>query len=153
MSQLTEDLRAKHQRCCVNGCAERNCSLSLAGLARDDFVIISPDRVLGNTGGKRCDGLVFYDRGGLRVIPIELKSGRFDAREAAKQLTGGAQIAASESVISAARVQEFIPLLLHKGIKAIEVRVLRGQRVRFRKAQYSITLKRCGFRLAELLRD
>ena len=71
--------------------------MSLVGAPTDHVLVdLDCDTLQNRHQGKRCDYLfVGEDTETVWVVPIELKSGRFKASEAAEQLRGGAALTAS----------------------------------------------------------
>lgn len=82
--------------------------------------------------------------------PTELKSGGFNAREAAEQLRGGAVVAASWLPDGSAF--SFVPVLaLGKRIHKRELRKLRSERIELRGQARQIVSIRCGRPLRDAL--
>ena len=153
MSQIIDDLRAENGQARITRCAERRCSLDLRGVAADNHVIVSPEQILSGTSQSRCDCIVFCDRDGLWVVPVELKGGGYDAGQVIAQLQSGAQIA--ENLLRARACKGFIPLLLCGRGSSAGIRVLRKDqsRVSFRGRTYFIEIRNCGFPLTQVLSE
>jgi hypothetical protein len=93
--------------------------------------------------GKLCDCLVFWSIDGADVVgAVELKAGGLSASSVIEQLQGGADVI--DRVASRCRSLEFVPLVAHNGVKPLEVREFRRQKVTFRGTSYLAALKRCG---------
>lgn len=151
MSEVIERLCRENRQSCIRRCAEGRCSLDLRGVAAEDHVIISPNQVLGATEENRCDCLVFWDRCGLRVIPVELKGGGYHARQVVEQLRSGARIA--ESLLGTRPFRDFTPLLLCGRRSTAEFKVLgkKESRVFFRNVYYYVKVRNCGSPLTQIL--
>lgn len=106
------------------------------------------------TTPERCDYLfVGEDEDNDWVVTLELKSGRFKAADAARQLQGGADLA--DSWLPWNSSFRFVPVLAHgRTVPKEEQKALRrhSNRVRLRGKMKQIELIRCGTSLAAATR-
>ena len=126
---------------------------------------VSPDRVIVNTEsafpahgleGKRCDYVLFVvnPQGNLVAAPMELKSGKVDASEAADQLQGGATFVECATPATSATV--CCPILFHgRSIHSKERKALNRQKIEYCGQRVTIKTARCNRprNLAEALRN
>lgn len=129
---------------CSESCSRDGCNVSLTGVppAR---VIVDADKAFPAHGrkGKHCDFILFVDRDDapLLATPVELKSGRPDVSEAAKQLQGGADFAADLAPSNA----DCLPILFHgRGVHKKERMDINSVKIKFRGRKRTITTARCG---------
>jgi hypothetical protein len=91
---------------------------------------------------KLCDVLFAWNRlTGLVASVLELKGGRFDVSDVVEQLQHGAEIV--DTLLTGIPCT-FLPVLLHRGMRTIEVREFRRRPIYFRQKRIAIDLKRCG---------
>ena len=105
-------------------------------------ILIDVDRV--SATGQKCDLLfIGEDDNNAWVAPIELKSGSFGGASVARQLQGGADIAARWLPRNARF--KLVPILAHgKGVNRREFKALRGVKIRLRGERRQAQLIRCG---------
>ena len=136
--------------CQVRRCHKRGCRIDLAE-APSPRVIVDMDcetlPIRGN--GQRCDYLFVGDEGNRTwIAPIELKSGRLNAREALGQLEGTARVA--DSWLPQGVSFQFAPVLAHgKKIHRNDLKVLRSRKIQLRGQKKATTLIRCGGKLIQ----
>ena len=140
--------------CQVHDCNKDGCSVSVRTATPGKIVVvdldcealrISPDQ-------KRCDYLFFGEKRTKRwVVPIELKSGRFNARDVIDQLQGGADVA-DAWLPQGARFQ-FIPLLVQgaKVVRKNDFIALRSGKVGLRDKKKQIVMRFCEDKLKDVL--
>ena len=116
-------------------------------------MIVSPEQILSDTNKSRCDCIVFCDRDGLWVVPVELKGGGYDAGQVIAQLQSGAQVA--ENLLRTRPCKGFIPLLLCGKGSTTGFRILRKNqsRVSFRGEPHFIEVRNCGSPLTQVLSE
>lgn len=129
---------------CSESCSRDGCHVSLTGVP-SARVIVDADKAFPAHGreGKHCDFILFVDRDDapLLATPVELKSGRPDVSEAAKQLQGGADFAAELAPSNAV----CLPILFHGGsVHKKERKDLNSAKVKFRGRKRTIKTARCG---------
>lgn len=144
-----------HGDCHAVRCSKDGCDVSLQDASPTRVVIdldcgelqFAPRR-------KRCDYLfVGEDEDNDWVVTLELKSGRFKAADAARQLQGGADLA--DSWLPWNSSFRFVPVLAHgRTVPKEEQKALRrhSNRVRLRGKMKQIELIRCGTSLATATR-
>ena len=148
MSAALSGIRAKvGAENCGKSCSRKGCRVYLTGTdAPTDRVIVDADKAFPAHGwkGKRCDFILFVDRGDGRLLaaPVELKSGRTDVSEAVEQLQGGADFAADLAPPNAV----CLPILFHgKGLHPAERNRLNHAKIVFRDDRAStIRTARCN---------
>ena len=120
---------------------KEGCSVSMTG-APEKRVLIDVDRV--SADGQKCDLLFIGENDdNAWVAPIELKSGSFSGASVARQLQGGADIAARWLPRNARF--KLVPILAHgKGVNRRELKALRGVKIRLRGERRQAQLIRCG---------
>ena len=151
---LQGTIRAKFATCICTSCKRGRCELGLASLPSRFLLIIDADKYKRccNFGGRLCDHIVFYLKGGTIVAVVELKSGLVKARVARRQIENGSKVA--EQIAGSRRVSNFLPILLHgRPMHYLEVKILRRARVPFQGRNYMIVIERCGSQLREILRQ
>ena len=127
--------------------------MSLAGAPTDHVLVdLDCDTLRNRHQGKRCDYLfVGGEANTVWVVPIELKSGRFKASEAAEQLRGGAALTASW--LTDGSTFNLVPVLAHgPGTHKQVFKKLRSERIRLRGQERQIMPIRCGKPLRGVLR-
>ena len=146
MSATLDDIRAKvGAKNCNKSCSRDGCRVYLTD-APTDRVIVDADKAFPahGQGGKRCDFILFVDRGdgSLLAAPLELKSGRADVAEAVKQLQGGADFAACFASPSKA---DCLPILIHgRGIHTKERKALNRAKIAFHGRKRTVKTAQCG---------
>lgn len=85
------------------------------------------------------------------MVPIELKSGRFNAADVIDQLQGGADVA--DGRLSQEARFQFVPLLAHgaKVVRKNDRTALRSGKVGLRGQVKQVILSRCGGKLKDVL--
>ncbi len=127
--------------------------MSLKGAPTDHVLVdLDCETLQSRHQGKRCDYLfVGGEANTVWVVPIELKSGRFKASEAAEQLRGGAALTASW--LTDGSMFNLVPVLAHgPGIHKQVFKQLRSERIRLRGQARQIETIRCGQPLRVVLR-
>ena len=136
--------------CLSQECEKQDCEVGLTDVPSPFYLIdIDLDSL---AKGSRCDYLLVsagYERNGLYVAPLELKSSGFRAQAVSKQLAGGAKVAALR--VPKARCR-FVPVVAHDGAHRREINKLAKHPVHFRGKPYAIKLMRCGEELAKHLK-
>ena len=130
---------------CGESCSRDGCNVDLTGVPTTR-VIVDADKAFPahRQGGKRCDFILFVDRGdgSLLAAPLELKSGRADVAEAIKQLQGGADFAACFASPSKA---DCLPILIHgRGIHTKERKALNRAKIAFHGRKRTVKTTQCG---------
>lgn len=132
--------------CTTSRCSDSGCSVTLPQGA----VCISGSlfQAHHDHATKLCDCIILITSATQHWgAVVELKSGSLDARAVKEQLQSGANLAALH-LGSTARL---VPVLAHNGIHAMETRVIKKERIKFRGQGARIALLRCGSPLQDLL--
>lgn len=138
--------------CRVHACNKDGCSISVRTAAdRKAIVDLDCEALRIPRDRKRCDYLFFGEKGARSwVVPIELKSGSFNAADVIDQLQGGAD-QADAWLPKEARFQ-LVPLLAHgKDLRRNERTALRSRKVDLRGRTKQVVLARCGDDLKDKL--
>ena len=139
--------------CRVHACNRDGCSISVKTAAdRKAIVDLDCEALRIPQRRKRCDYLFFGEKGARSwVVPIELKSGSFNAADVVEQLQGGAD-QADTWLPQEARFQ-LVPLLAHgaKVVRRNERAALRSRKVGLRGRTKQVVLARCGDNLKDVL--
>ena len=143
-----------HLDCHATRCSKDRCSVSLRGTASTRVVVdLDCQKLEFAPRQKRCDYLVVgEDEDEAWVVAMELKSGRFKAGDAARQLQGGADII--DSWLPWNSSFRFVPVLAHgRTVPREEQKALRrpSNRIGLRGQVKQIELIRCETRLATVL--
>ena len=142
-----------HRDCRVARCSKDGCSVSMQGAASTRVVVdLDCEKLEFAPRQKRCDYLVGEDEDDAWVVAMELKSGRFKAGDAARQLQGGADMI--DSWIPWNSSFRFVPVLAHgRTVPREEQKALRrpSNRVGLRGQVKQIELIRCETPLAAVL--
>lgn len=130
---------------CSNSCGRNRCQVNLTDVPAD-HVIVDADKAFPAHGweGKRCDFILFVDCDGRPLLAalLELKSGRTDALDAAKQLQGGAHFAAR---FASPSETDCLPVLFHgKGLDRIERDRLNRAKITFHGRKLTVRTARCN---------
>ena len=159
MTELVETVRTKVSDECLEfgKCEKDGCGISLED-APEPHLVIDFDKP-GSPLPKdqtRCDYLFLAAQAdnGYWVVPLELKSGKYDASKVVEQLEAGTREA--EKIVSSRIKVSFRPILVSgKGArKAEREEFKRKGKVSFRGGKPKpIKVIRCGGKLAEKLRE
>lgn len=141
--------------CCVNVIDSHGCSVDLQD-APSPRLVVDLDHAASPAGkGGKCDFIVVAARahGGLRVVPLELKSTGINANTVAAQLRAGARLA--ERIVDPALVNEFAPIAVHRAENTSrrQYNELAKQSVQFRRRDFAIQTMECGDLLTSLIAD
>lgn len=139
-------------RCHANDCNRDGCSISVRTAASRKVIIDLDCPALGiPRTRKRCDYVLVGEKSRKSwVVPIELKSGRFQAAEVVDQIQGGADEAKSWLPEQVACL--FIPILAHgKSFRRKQLAEFRSTKVTFRGHRKQIEVVRCGEKLKDVL--
>ena len=113
-------------------------------------IVVDVDRASQAHGisGKRCDYILFFTsatRDTLVIVPMELKSGGFNASTASEQLQRGTELAERFTRNRIAVGSVCHPILFHgKRIHEKARKALNRAKVQFRGRQLTIKTARCG---------
>lgn len=139
--------------CRVHACNKDGCSISVRTAADRKAVVDLDCQALHiPQRQKRCDYLFFGEKGTRSwVVPIELKSGSFDAADVIDQLQGGADQA--DAWLPQEARSQLVPLLAHgaKAVRRHERAALRSRKVGLRGRTKQVVLARCGDNLKDVL--
>ena len=143
-----------HHDCLAEQCSKDGCSVSLQGVASTRVVVdLDCKKLEFASRQKRCDYFVVgEDEDDTWVVAVELKSGRFKATDAARQLQGGADMV--DSWLSWKSAFRFVPVLAHgRAVPREEHKALRrpSNRVVLGGQEKQIELICCGTALASVL--
>lgn len=154
---LLDELEEKFQRCVVTSCGKQGCTLRVQNMSPSSYKIIDADeyaRVRAYTG-KLCDYFLFLMyQGALGVAVVEMKSGTVRASTVVDQLQAGSDESSRilrHEVSHGDMPCKFFPILLHRGIRSAEVKILRKKRITFGSKKYRVILERCGSELQKIL--
>lgn len=147
---MHETIQAACQHAVVSGCRRGGCALDLKGAA-NPITVVDCDRLpCQRVQSPIADFIVLVSTRPVHVVVVEMKGKSWKANDVAAQLTGGASVA--EELLMNNPVGSFFPLLLCQAAQhAAQVRVLRAHKVKFRRRDYPIKLRRCGTSLQEIL--
>ena len=142
------------KECVVDRCDKDGCSVVTEELPSDQ-IIIDLDRyvTVHPLGQKRCDYLVAAEDGEtLWILPVELKSGGFQASSIVKQLQAGADQA--KQFVRHDNSITLIPVLAHRRKKRIhrnDMKLLREKEIVIFGKKRRVILVECGANLKRLL--
>ncbi len=153
MSVVDTVKRVVPESCQKQRCSKDRCSVLLAGVPQPRVVVDMDCDALGIPGDAvRCDYVVVSGSDQtLRIVPIEMKSGRVNnGRAVVGQLQAGADFA--QRWARNWGTARLVPVLAHgKGVGKLALKELRGARISFRGTRLRPQLVRCGERIAGLL--
>jgi hypothetical protein len=148
---LISCVRDRFSSAVVQECSERGCSLDLAGLS--NIVVLKGERI--HSDRKMCDCVIFAEKGRRAIIcVVELKSRFADAEEVVEKLGNG--LKASLEILGEcckAPNPSLYPIVLAKGWRGPEHRILRSRRVELMGKRHRIILGRCGASLSRIISD
>jgi hypothetical protein len=106
--------------------------------------------------GRIADYIVCVEASSKPVVSVvELKSGNPNVSEARDQIQGGCKLVEKIlALFDSPPSLKFLPLLLYKGIRGPEARILRSRRppkVRFQNREYALIHERCGTSLQTII--
>ena len=140
-------------QCHVTRCNKEKCSVSLNGAPRLRVIVDMDCKALQiPSARKRCDYLFVGEENTVSwVVPMELKKGRFKAKDVVGQLRGGARTA--EKWLPPGGSFQFVPVLVHgRRIHPEERKLLRSTKIKLRGQERQTELLRCGGKLKEVLK-
>ena len=139
--------------CRVHACNKDSCSISVKTAAdRKAIVDLDCEALRIPHDRKRCDYLFFGEKGTRSwVVPIELKSGSFNAADVVEQLQGGTDEAGAW-LPEGIRFQ-LVPLLVHgtRVIRKNQLAAFRSEKIDLRGQKKQVVLARCGDNLKGVL--
>ena len=139
--------------CHAPDCDKDKCSVDLTGAPAERIVVdMDCDSLRIPVERKRCDYLfVGEEPETVCVVPIELKSGRFEASATLEQLQAGVGMA--DTWLPQGVKFRLVPVLAHgKPIHPAERKRLLTRRIRWRKQKKGVVLIKCGEPLTKALR-
>ena len=131
---------------------KEGCSVSLKD-APTPSITIDMDKPQAPVGQDetKCDYIFIGGCDDVVLVPLELKRGKLDASDVAKQLQAGANIAAARIIPKHEQVQ-FLPVAVCGGkFHRAEIRRLSQSKIRFNNQNANVRLLRCGQRLIDAL--
>lgn len=144
---------AVFDRCHVHDCNRDGCSISVNTAASRKVVIdLDCAELRIPSGQKRCDHVFIGEKNRKSwIVPIELKSGGFDAAVVVGQLQGGADVA--EKWLPPEVDFLFLPVLVHgtRGVSRKQDAEFRSTKVKMRGRTKQVVVRRCGDRLKDVL--
>lgn len=158
MTGLVESVRRKISKKCSQSLIDRfrkkeGCGISLKG-APIPRVIIDFDQCPQLKEQRRCDYLFVAQTSDNKsdwVVALELKKGKANISEAARQLEAGALTA--EQFIPQSFKTYFLPVLVYGGtLHSAERKKIKHNQVNFRNGSQPIRLMRCNTPLKTVLR-
>ena len=139
--------------CRVHHCNKDGCSISVSTATRRRVVVdLDCEALRIPSDRKRCDYVFFGEKGTRRwVVPIELKSGRFNPSDVIDQLQGGADEA--DAWLPQEAHFKLVPLLVHgtKALRKNDRTALRSGKVGLRGQIKQVILSHCRDRLKDIL--
>ena len=134
-------------------CKKGICSLKLDDLPQNRVLLdLDCDRLPGVGDHTRCDYLLVAESELARIVPIELKGGKFDCAHAVKQLQGGVDALGLGRWLFNSMDWELVPLIAHKkGVHREELKRLRARKIKLGGRSARPELIRCGRSLGEKL--
>ena len=138
--------------CYRHQCGKDRCWMSMDGVPANHLLVdVDCDALSDVRTGPRADYLFVAETKSSWVAPIELKSGRFAAKDALEQLQGTAT--AAEGWIPAHERFLLVPVVAHggKAIRALELKTLRGTKITLHGRRGQTLLRRCGDEIARVL--
>ena len=148
---MSEWISTISQKLPSNSIAERcdkdGCSVQTSNLPSDRIIIDLDSRELQQRNAdRRCDYLVVADDGeSSSVIPLELKSGGFQATSIIKQLQAGADRA--REIVPHRQSIKLVPVLAHNSKQRIhreDLKILKTRKIKLFKLSKKVVLSRCG---------
>lgn len=132
-----QDSVQAHSKCCVTlRCREGRCRFSVNPPAGSSTIGGTMYQRSHGWTSALCDCMVFWSSEQERVAAVELKGGGVDLSEVQRQLQGGAEVV--ERILGERAAVSFYPVLVHCGIKTVELRQLGRLQILFRAKKYSI---------------
>lgn len=142
--------RKVSKRCVVDRCDKDGCSIATEGLP-SDRIIIDLDRHVADRplGQKLCDYLIAAEDGTARwIMPVELKSGGFQASSIIKQLQAGSDRA--KELIRYDNSLTLVPILAHRRKRRMhrnDIKLLREREIVLFGMKKKVILIECGANL------
>ena len=139
--------------CHAADCNKDKCSVDLRDAPAERIVVdMDCESLEIPVERKRCDYLfVGKEPETICVVPIEFKSGRFEASATLEQLQAGVGIA--DPWLPQGVKYRLVPVLAHgKSIHREIHRKLLSRKIRWRKQKKGVVLIKCGERLTKALR-
>ena len=154
MANLVRRIRENlPDECFVTGrLRKKGCSVSLRDAPVPSITIdMDKPQAPGGQNDTRCDYIFIGGSDDVFLVPLELKRGKLDASDAAKQLQAGANIAAARIIPKSEQVQ-FLPVAVCGGkFHRAEIRRLSQSKIRFNNQNANVRLLRCGQGLIDAL--
>lgn len=141
----------EHRACCeAQSLAESGCTVYLPRRSTSSLCLSGTRyQAVHRQKGRLCDHIFWWiNNKTLLAMAIELKGGQAQVGHLVDQLQGGADLIAS---LSCDAKVTFLPVLVHKQINTIQIRVLRKARITFRSQRHKIELIRCGAKIEDVL--
>ena len=154
MANLVERIRESlPDGCFATGrLRKQGCSVSLTGVPTPSITIDmdKPQAPVGQDETK-CDYIFIGGSGNVFLLPLELKRGKLDASDVARQLQAGANIA-DNRIIPKHELVQFQPVGVCGGkFHRAERRRLSQHKIRFRGKHSNVQLLKCGDLLVKAL--
>lgn len=140
-------------QCHVTRCNKEGCLVSLNGAPRLRVIVDMDCKALQiPSARKRCDYLFVGEENTVSwVVPMELKKGRFKAKDVVGQLRGGARTA--EKWLPPGGSFQFVPVLVHgRRIHPEERKLLRSTKIKLGGQERQTELLCCGGKLKKVLK-
>ena len=154
MADLVERIRKNlPDECLAKGkYRKKGCSVSLQK-APPPFIMIDMDKPQApvKQDATKCDYIFIGGSGDVFLLPLELKRGKLDASDVARQLQAGANIA-DNRIIPKRELVQFQPVGVCGGkFHRAERRRLSQHKIRFRGKHSNVQLLKCGDLLIKAL--
>ena len=154
MADLVNQIRKKlPNECFTKGklCKE-GCSVSLKDAPTPSITIdMDKPQAPVRQNETKCDYIFIGGCDDVFLVPLELKRGKLDASDVAKQLQAGANIAAARIIPKREQVQ-FLPVAVCGGkFHRVEIRRLLQSKIHFKSQSSNVQLLKCGDPLIKAL--
>ncbi len=154
-TDIIEFAREKFARFNKDKCEERDCKLSIGITKKRNYIILKGDEIYKDR--KMCDCIILIRKGKCFLVIAELKNRDIDAGDIVEKHRNSLKFARELVKQSVNRLEEieYYPVLLHKGVKTVEIRRFRQKRnkIRFCKDHRFIIIKKCGSTLSDVIDD
>ena len=139
--QVISRIKRDFSKGLAKNCSERGCRLRLNGLS--NRVILKGEKICEDH--KVCDFILFVNNNHIIIGIVELKSKTVHPSEVVEKLTNGSEIALNILGKSTNKpiTVNFYHLVLAKGWRPFEYKVITSKKIIVREQKYHIIPKRC----------
>lgn len=153
MTSLRQRIETHFRGCFAVRCEQEGCVLRIDRESGNLCTIVDCDAFKDSRAypSKLCDYILFSWAKGLKVLVLEMKSGKTGSpADCLEQLQNGAGLIAE--ITTPREVPSCLPVLLHgSGSKSIEIKAIQQRGVRFRGKRLYVLIAKCGSSLNKLL--